>query len=345
VVSRFDAVCAGESMALVTPDPARPLAEGGPALIDVAGAESTVACYLAGLGARVAWASRVGDDPLGALLRNRIGGYGVDTTLVDVDPDAPTGAFFKDPGAAVYYYRAGSAASRLGPELWDRPELAGCRLIHLSGITPALSPSCAALVDRALTGRPVRGARYSFDVNHRPGLWPPERAAPVLARLAGRADVVFVGLDEAGRLWGTRTPDQVRALLSVPDVLVVKDGPVGATSYGPAGTTFVPALRVDVVEPVGAGDAFAAGYLSGLLQDLPEPARLRLGHLVATAALRVTGDVGPLPPADELAAAGLGQSGSSGTVRPWSRPSSAARVTPTSRTGPASPTPQRYADT
>jgi 2-dehydro-3-deoxygluconokinase len=308
VSAAFDAVCAGESMVLVTPDPPRPLADGGPARIDVAGAESTVACYLARLGATVAWASRVGDDPFGVLVRNQLGGYGVDTALVEVDPAAPTGVFFKDPGVRtrVYYYRTGSAASRLGPELWDRPELAGCRLVHLSGITPALSERCAALVDRALTGRPIPDARYSFDVNYRPALWPPERAAPVLAGLAGSADTVFVGLDEAGRLWGTRTPDQVRALLPAPRTLVVKDGPVGATSYGPAGTTFVPAPRVAVVEPVGAGDAFAAGYLSGLLRDLPEPARLRLGHLVAAATLRVTGDLGPLPAVDELTIAALG---------------------------------------
>jgi 2-dehydro-3-deoxygluconokinase len=326
----FDAVCAGESMALVTPDPPRPLAQGGTARIEVAGAESTVACYLAGLGASVAWASRVGDDPLGMLLRNRVSGYGVDATLVDVDPSAPTGVFFKDPGAAtrVYYYRAGSAASRLGPDLWDRPELAGCRLIHLSGITPALSGSCAALVDRALTGRPVPSARYSFDVNYRPGLWSPAQAAPVLARLAGHADLVFVGLDEAGRLWGTRTPDEVRTLLSAPQILVVKDGAVGATSYGPAGATFVPAPPAEVVEPVGAGDAYAAGYLYGLLRDLPEPTRLRLGHLVAAAALRVTEDVGPLPPTEELvAAAASGQSGGGGSS-PCGWPGRAPRPRP-----------------
>lgn len=306
----FEVVCVGESMALVTPDPPGPLAQGGPARIDVAGAESTVACYLAGLGATVAWASRVGDDPLGALLLRRIGGYGVDTTLVEVDPDAPTGVFFKDPGVRtrVYYYRTGSAASRLGPELLDRGELAGCRLIHLSGITPALSERCAALVERALADRPVPGARYSFDVNHRPALWPPEPAGPILRGLAARAEVVLVGLDEAERLWGTRTADQVRELIPEPELLVVKDGPVGATSYGPAGTTFVPSPEVRVAEPVGAGDAYAAGYLYGLLRDLPEPARLRLGHLVAAAALRVTGDVGPLPPVAELLSTALGGS-------------------------------------
>jgi 2-dehydro-3-deoxygluconokinase len=292
----FDVTCVGESMALVTPDPPAPLAQGGPMRLDVAGAESTVACYLAMLGARVAWASRVGDDPLGALVRSRVSASGVDTSMVVVDPDAPTGVFFKDPGerTAVYYYRAGSAASRLGPDLV--PSLSG--LVHLSGITPALSASCAELVEAVLDAPlPV-----SFDVNYRPALWPVARAAPVLARLAGRADIAFVGLDEARTLWGTATAEDVRALLPAPRVLVVKDGGNCAVSLGPSGTVFVAAPAVDVVEPVGAGDAYAAGYLYGVLHNLAEPARLRLGHLVAAAALRVTGDVGALPPTGELLA-------------------------------------------
>ncbi|HEY7271278.1 MAG TPA: sugar kinase [Actinoplanes sp.] len=286
--------CVGESMALVTPDPPAPLAQGGPMRLDVAGAESTVACYLAMLGARVAWASRVGDDPFGALVRSRVAGFGVDTSMVEVDPDAPTGVFFKDPGerTAVYYYRAGSAASRLGPDLV--PSLSG--LVHLSGITPALSASCADLVEAVLAAAlPV-----SFDVNYRPALWPVARAAPVLARLAGSADIAFVGLDEAQTLWGTATAEDVRALLPTAGVLVVKDGGNGTVSFGPSGMVFVAAPAVDVVEPVGAGDAYAAGYLYGVLHNLAEPARLRLGHLVAAAALRVTGDVGVLPPVAEL---------------------------------------------
>ena len=91
----FDVTCVGESMALVTPDPPAPLAQGGPMRLDAAGAESTVACYLAMMGARVAWASRVGYDPLGALVRSRVAASGVDTSMVVVDPDAPTGVFFK----------------------------------------------------------------------------------------------------------------------------------------------------------------------------------------------------------------------------------------------------------
>jgi 2-dehydro-3-deoxygluconokinase len=290
-VTSFDVVCVGESMALVTPDPPAPLENGGPMRLDVAGAESTVACYLAMLGVRSAWASRVGDDPLGRLMVNRVSSYGVDTSLVTVDDQAPTGVFFKDPGerTRVYYYRTGSAASRLDASLL--PRLSG--RVHLSGITPALSSSCADLVELILASDlPV-----SFDVNYRPGLWPVDEAGPALRRLAGQAAIVFAGLDEARTLWGVDRAADVRALLPGPETVVVKDGAVGTWSYGPDGETYEPAVPVEVVEPVGAGDAYAAGYLYGLLRGRPEADRLRLGHRVAGFALRVTGDVADLPPA------------------------------------------------
>jgi 2-dehydro-3-deoxygluconokinase len=269
-------------MALVTPSPPRPLALGGAMSLEVAGAESTVACYLAQLGVSSAWVSRVGADPLGSLVLSAIGGWGVDTTFVEVDPGAPTGVFFKDPGVGVHYYRAGSAASRLGAST----TVPSASLTHLSGITPVLSSSCASLVDRLLRSR-----RCSFDVNYRPKLWPVAEAAPVLLGLARRASIVFVGLDEARTLWDVSSASDVRALLPEPSTLVVKDGSVGATSFAESGTCFVPAPVVDVVEVVGAGDAFAAGYLAGLLRGAAESDRLMLGHLVAGAALRVTGDV------------------------------------------------------
>jgi 2-dehydro-3-deoxygluconokinase len=153
-------------------------------------------------------------------------------------------------------------------------------------VTPALSPSCAALVDRLMSER-----RCSFDVNYRPGLWTVARAAPVLSELAQRAEIVFVGLDEAQTLWGVSTAHDVRSLLPGPSTLVVKDGAIGATSFHAEGVAFVPAPPADVVEAVGAGDAFAAGYLAGLLGGVAENDRLALGHRVAAAALGVPGDM------------------------------------------------------
>ncbi|SNS10147.1 sugar kinase [Actinacidiphila glaucinigra] len=293
-------VCVGETMAALAPDPLGPLDDADLLRVDIAGAESNVALYLADHGIPARWVSAVGDDPFGRRVRARIAAGGVDVAGVRTDPARPTGLLLKDPGAhgtRVHYHRAGSAASALTPDVLDDPALTGAALVHLSGITPALSPGCHALVERAL--RPDRPWPVSFDVNHRPALWTGRSAADVLRPLADRADIVLVGLDEAQALWGERITDarSVRELLPGPGVLVVKDGSHAATAFTGTDAHTVPALTVRVAEPVGAGDAFAAGFLSGLLRDLPVERALRLGHLTAASALRVAADHGPLPDA------------------------------------------------
>jgi 2-dehydro-3-deoxygluconokinase len=298
-VSDPEVACLGETMVVLAPAAGTPLERADRLAVGVGGAESNVAMGLARLGHRSAWVSRVGDDPFGRRVLREVTAAGVDTSLVTVDPAAPTGIYLKDPGPAgtrVHYYRSGSAAARLSARDLADPRLAGVRLLHLSGITAALSDDCRDLVEQALTARPLPGARISFDVNHRPALWPAGRAAPVLRALADRADVVLVGLDEAATLWDVTDPAAVRALLPGPELVVVKDGAAGATALPRTGAAvFVPALPVAVVEPVGAGDAFAAGFLSGLLRGLDLPACLRLGHLTAAPALAAAGDTAPPP--------------------------------------------------
>ncbi|MFD7873418.1 sugar kinase [Streptomyces sp. NPDC059766] len=269
--------CVGETMAALAPDPLGPLDGADLLRVDIAGAESNVALYLADHGIPARWVSAVGDDPFGRRVRARIAAGGVDVSGVRTDPERPTGLLFKDPGAhgtRVHYHRAGSAASALTPDVLDDPAFTDAALVHLSGITPALSPGCRALVERAL--RP----------------------------LADLADIVLVGLDEAQALWGDRINDAegVRDLLSGPGVLVVKDGDRAATAFVGDAVHRVPALKVRVAEPVGAGDAFAAGFLGGLLRQLPVDRALRLGHLTAASALRVAADHGPLPDPALLAA-------------------------------------------
>jgi 2-dehydro-3-deoxygluconokinase len=297
----IDLITVGETMVLLTPDPPAPLRQAAQLRVEVAGAESNVACHLARLGVRAAFASRVGDDPFGAVIRERLAAYGV-AGLIETDPVHRTGVLFKDPspnGTRVHYYRDGSAASMMDAELLGK--LPPARVVHLTGVTAALSPSCAELVRLALTDRPFEPrAVVTFDVNYRAGLWPAERAAPILRELADAADVVFVGLDEAAHLWGVTNPEDVRELLPRAGTVVVKDGPVAATSLTADGRIDVPTPAVEVVEPVGAGDAFAAGYLLGLLRKAPEALRLSLGHQAAGAALRSAGDIGDLPAVDQL---------------------------------------------
>ncbi|WP_405686807.1 sugar kinase [Streptomyces sp. NBC_01387] len=339
-----DVVCLGESMVTFLPTRRGRLADVPSFDRGIGGAESNVACALAAAGHRAKWISRVGADGFGDHLVEAIAAYGVDTRAVRRDPHRPTGVYFRtadDRDAdhhEVIYYRAGSAASAMAPGVLDVAELWSGRVLHLSGITAALSPQCLALM-RELTTRAPGRPLVSFDVNFRPGLWREAEESGtggpgprVLLELARGADLVFVGEDEAEAAWGVCGAQAIRAALPEPAVLVVKRGPAGATVFsrstaeggtdsggvdgagGGAGrdtdtdtdtVTDVPALRVDVVAPVGAGDAFAAGFLSGTLRDLPVRDRARHGHLMAAAALTVHGDLATPPDrahADRLAA-------------------------------------------
>ncbi|MFG2403108.1 sugar kinase [Streptomyces brevispora] len=300
--------CIGETMAALVPDPVARLEEAGRLGVRIAGAESNVAVYLADHGVPARWVSALGDDPFGRRIRSEVAASGVDVSGVRTDPHRPTGLLVKDPGTEatrIHYYRRGSAASALTADVLNDDAVRTAGLVHLSGITPALSPGCHELVAALLEVPAAERPRpVSFDVNHRPALWPDGTAPTVLLGLARRADIAFVGLDEAQALWGAGLTDAaaVRELLPEPRVLVVKDGGRAATAFDGDRAHTVPAPRVEVVEPVGAGDAFAAGFLAGLLRG-EEPVRaLRLGHLTAGAALRVTGDHGPLPDPARLAA-------------------------------------------
>lgn len=296
MTSAPEVLCVGESMALFVPAEPGPPDEVKHWVRTIGGAESNVACNLPTLGIRSGWVSAVGDDPFGRAMLREVASHGVDVSACYVDPSRPTGLYVKESGAGgspVRYYRAGSAASGMGPALLDRLDLDGVRVLHLSGITPALSDSCLALV-RALLDAPRGDRLISFDVNLRPALWA-GRDPGLLAELAGRADIVLTGDDEAQRVWGTGDPEQLRALLPQPRTLVVKHGERGATLVE-GEPLFAPALKVDVVEPVGAGDAFAAGFLAATLRGATPLERLRQGHLQAAVTLLTHDDVGvPLP--------------------------------------------------
>ena len=289
--SGIDVVTLGECMVLLTPPAGQSLVGADSLLVDAAGAESTVALYLANLGHRVAWVSRVGSDPFGDRIARRMQSADVDVRYLVRDPTSPTGVFFKDPGrgmsSRVHYYRLNSAASHLSPGDLVRVPIESSRAVHVSGITPALSRSAAEATDVLLQRACGAGVLRSFDVNYRPALWPTTAAAPILSGYAQHSDLVFVGRDEASTLWGTTDAQSIRALLGNAHELVVKDGGVGATVFpnGSGEGVFVSATATDVLEPVGAGDAFAAGYLAGWLGGEPLEVRTRLAHQVAALSL------------------------------------------------------------
>ncbi|MGW7488617.1 sugar kinase [Streptomyces sp. NPDC054786] len=320
-VPDVDVVCLGESMVTFLPNLPGRLADVPSFDRAIGGAESNVACTLARTGHSARWVSRVGTDGFGDHLLAAIADCGVDVSHVRRDPLRPTGIYFRTAGDRatdtheVAYYRAGSAASAMTAADMDLPAIRSGRVLHLSGITAALSEDCLGLM-RELTARRPGRPLLSFDVNYRPGLWRDRARAGALLELARGADLVFVGDDEARDAWGLYDARAISEALPEPDVLVVKQGKAGATVFqrttatgerrdGAAGTaTFVPSLNVDLVAATGAGDAFAAGFLSATLRGLPVRTRIRYGHLWAAAALTVPGDLATPPArahADRLA--------------------------------------------
>ncbi|ROS22157.1 2-dehydro-3-deoxygluconokinase [Rathayibacter sp. PhB127] len=289
----------GETMAVLVPCGGS-VADADDFLVDAGGAESNVLAHAAALGVPVRWHSRLGADALGERVLRQLAARRIDVSRVVRDPGRPTGVYVKDPGRGVSYYRAGSAAAYLDTADADAAPFDDVALLHLSGITAALSEPADRFLRRAALRARELGIPVSLDVNYRAALWSVADAAPVLAELVRLADVVFVGRDEAETLWGTRTAEDVRALF--PDVaeLVVKDGHIGATVFcadagagagaAAAGAVFEPSHEVEVLDAVGAGDAFAGGYLAALLQGADPGARLRRGHDRAALTLAVAGD-------------------------------------------------------
>ena len=302
-----DLVTFGETMAALAPDRTGPLRHARSLGLAVAGAESTVAIGLARLGHDVTWIGRVGDDELGLLVRDTLRGQGVDVRAV-IDPTAPTGLMLKERRTAdvrrVHYYRTGSAGSRLVPDDIPKDLIDSARIVHTGAITAALSATAASTVSAAIAG----ASFASFDANFRSKLW---SAADyrhfVLARLP-EVDLLFASIDEA-RILLERTegdPDDLaRALKNAgPDEVVVTLGQDGAVCVDGDGKVHrIQARPVTLVDPVGAGDSFVAGYLSALLNGGDVPARLSTAARVAAFSVSAEGDWEGLPTGAELAVA------------------------------------------
>lgn len=302
-------VTLGESMAALGSLTAGPLRHASHLALSIAGAESNVAIGVRRLGRPAAWIGRVGADEFGALVLERLRAEQVDVSGARTDPGAPTGLLIKEQRTPdvtrVQYYRAGSAGSRLCPEDVDRPEarrlIADADVLHVTGITPLLSPSAAEAVRHAVGLATAAGVPVSLDVNHRTALGGPDRLREHLLPLLPQVGLLFAGEDELLTL--ADTDDEAAAVgklrQAVPE-LIVKRGAAGATVHTEAGAAHRPAVPVRAVDPVGAGDAFVAGYLTGLLDRSPVAERLRLACLTGAFAVTVAGDWSGLPTRDEL---------------------------------------------
>ncbi|MEY9847292.1 2-dehydro-3-deoxygluconokinase [Streptacidiphilus sp. BW17] len=303
------AVTLGEALATATgTQPGTPTA-GSPLRLSFAGAESNVAIGLARLGHAATWIGRLGDDDPGRMVLRGLRGEGVTVPATRTAEPAPTAFMLKQQRTAdrvfVTYYRTGSAGSRLDEGDVDPQSISSAAVLHVTGITPALGPGPRRAVQRALEVAREHATLISLDVNYRSALWSPRQAACVLGPLAAHADVVFAGSEELDLVTdaGSRTAQQRAADLRANGVreVVVKDGARGAWALHSEGLTRVAARHVTCVDPVGAGDAFAAGYLSALLDGLPVPDRLERGTLCGAACVSTRGDWEGLPHRGELA--------------------------------------------
>ncbi|KKK36798.1 2-dehydro-3-deoxygluconokinase [Mesobacillus campisalis] len=298
----MDVITFGETMVLFTPVTAGPLRFTSHFQKTIGGAESNVAIALSRLGHKVGWTSRLGKDEFGTYIRNYIRGEGVDTTGVVFDHSRPTGVFFKEqrPGKEpnILYYRKGSAASRMTPSDIPEAQIKEAKFLHLTGITPALSESCKETVHHAISIAKQNGVKVIFDPNLRLKLWSAEEAREALVPIVAQCDYILPGLEEGSILTGKTEPEDIASffLENGSSFVVVKLGEKGAYFASEAEEAHVPGFPVtEIVDPIGAGDGFAAGFLSGLLRNWPVKEAVALGNKVGAYALSVAGDAEGYP--------------------------------------------------
>jgi 2-dehydro-3-deoxygluconokinase len=293
-------VTLGEVLGTASATAPGPLEVGASLRLSFAGAEATVAIAAARLGVPAAFIGRVGDDPIGRLIRHRLAAEGVDVAGLRIEPGGQTGVLLKHPRTAgrveVSYARRGSAGSRLAPADLDPAVVRAAGILHVTGITPALGEGSAAAVAHAVDLARDAGVPVSLDLNHRARLWSRADAAAVLAPLARRAEIVMASAGELALV----AADPAELLAAGVREVVVTDGARGARVVTPEGEHELPALPATVVDPVGAGDAFAGGYLAARLRGADPAAGLAQAVRVAAFAVATIGDWEGLPRTDEL---------------------------------------------
>jgi sugar/nucleoside kinase (ribokinase family) len=314
----LDMITFGEAMLLLVADQPGPLERVESFHKRSAGAETNAAIGLARLGLKVGWASRLGTDSMGRFLLNTMKREGIDCSKVTCDADAETGFMFKgkttdgsDP--PVEYHRKGSAASRMGPADIDVAWLLGARHLHATGVFAAVSATTLAAARHSMNLMRAAGRSVSFDPNLRPTLWASEdHMRDCINDLAARADWVLPGIEEGRLLTGESSAEGIARFYRQrgASVVVVKLGKEGAyfdaVVDGVSGTGFVAGFPVEkVIDTVGAGDGFAVGVISALLEGRSVPDAVRRGAWIGARAVQVLGDSEGLPTRAELAAAGL----------------------------------------
>lgn len=314
MTNTLDVITFGEAMLLLVADRPGPLEQAQAFHKRTAGAETNVAIGLARLGLKVAWGSRLGTDSMGRYLLAAMTQEGVDCSHVVCDASQTTGFLFKgrvtdgsDP--PVEYHRKGSAASHMDLTDIDQAWLLSARHLHATGVFAAVSKTTLPVATRTMELMRAAGRSVSFDPNLRPTLWAsPELMRSAVNDLAARADWVLPGLEEGRFLSGESSPERIAGFYRRrgAKLVVVKLGSQGAYFDSDGGTGYVPGFAVtEVVDTVGAGDGFAVGVISALLEDLSVPDAVRRAAWIGARAVQVLGDSEGLPTRAQLEAAGM----------------------------------------
>lgn len=297
----------GETMAAMTPKGTGYLHYIKDYELRIAGAESNLAIGACKLGHTAAWISSLGNDELGYFVNNQIRAEGVDTQYVKFDPEHRTGVMFKQVLAgketSVFYYRENSAAANMQPQDLNEEMFAGGRILHLTGITPVLSKECEALVRRAAEMGKAAGLKLSFDPNIRRKLWKDTDYTQVMKELADQSTVLMLGLDEAEVLYGTsKQAEIVEAFFKNQDAeyIAIKDGSKGAYVADRSGGYEIKPYPCTPIDPIGAGDAFNAAFLCGLLENKSVKEAGAMAGIAGALATESYGDIEGYPNSDSM---------------------------------------------
>jgi len=303
----MDVITFGETMVLFNPDSSGPLRYVQNFNKSIAGAESNVAIALARLGHKVGWFTRLGNDEFGRYILAVIRGEGVDTSRVIIDKEKSTGILFKErfmhSNPNVYYYRKDSAASNLKTEDIDFEYIKRAKILHITGITPALSKNCRDTIFKAIAVAKENNIAVSFDPNIRLKLWKLEEAVPVLMDIAAQADIIFPGIDEGKLLLDEYEAEKIASkFLNLGcKVVAVKLGKEGCYVTSKDEAHYISGYLVERCEDtVGAGDGFAAGFLSGYINEFNLCQCGELANAVGAMATMVRGDMEGYPIYDQL---------------------------------------------
>jgi len=298
ITSDFDVVTFGETMVLFAPGQRDRLETAAAYHASIGGAESNFAIGLARLGHSVCWVSRVGSDPFGSRVRKTLRGECVDVSRVGVSANEPTGIMFKEtaPGntARIFYYRRNSAAAALRADSFESLK---SKYLFVTGITPALSESNRTLTFELVDRFRAMGAKVVFDPNMRFRLWNADQARPVFLELAKKCDILIPSLTEAEILTGFTEPDSaLDGLRNLgPSRVILKAGDKGAWYVDGEKRGFCPCFPATEIDPVGAGDAFCAGLISGLLDGCTLPEAVTRGAALGAFCVSTFGDYNGLP--------------------------------------------------